>query len=108
MKGLFLFESAESIELLIRVFWSGRRHDADTIHDTVYVRIDAYIGHIIEDREDDLRGFDPDSWEGLEEYEVIRDDAVIFSSETQSCRMDMARLIAKKIHILEISFEFLY
>ena len=108
VEGLFLFLSEDEIDCSVGLLGRFGFHDSYTIHDTMDMGIDPNVGHIIEDRENYLRSFDTNSWKSLEEFEIIGNDTIIFPCEPYSCREDIARLIAKKIHIFKILLERFY
>lgn len=107
VKWFLLFQSEYPVYLSVRLLRCSRLYDTDTVHDAVDMGIDTDIGHIIEHWEDDFRCLDPDTRECLEECEVIRDRSLIFFCESYPRGEDVSRFISEKIHISEISFEFI-
>ena len=95
------------IEFPICLLWSVGIDDSESIHHTVDMRIDADIGHIIEDGEDDFGGFDADTWERLDQFQIIRDFSLIFSCEYRASLFDKPRFVPEEVHILEVFLDIL-
>ncbi len=95
--NFFLFLSHERVKRTICLFWCLRVDDPDPIHYTMNMCIDADIRRIIEDREDDFRGLDTDSWKCLQKYEIIRNHSIILRRENRTRFLDKAGLIVIKI-----------
>lgn len=105
MKYPFFFSGQYRFNSCIGLFWGVGFHDSYTIHHTMDVCVDTHIGHVVEDREDDFGCLDANTWKSLQECEIIRDDSILFFRETNSSCLDIARLIAEEVHILQISLD---
>jgi hypothetical protein len=68
----------------------------------MYVRIDTDIWHIIEYSEDDFRCFDTNTWESLNQFEIVWNFSLILFSEYRTSLFDKSGLITKKIHISKV------
>lgn len=94
----FLFLSHKCVKRTIRLLRCLRIDDPDPIHYTMNMCIDADIRRIIEDREDDLRGLDTDSWKCLQKYEIIRNNSIILHRKYRTRFFDKSGFVMIKIH----------
>lgn len=106
MQYAFLFQRKNLLDFPIGLFWSPSRYNSDTIHDSVNMRVDTNVRHIIENREDDLCCFYSYSWESLNQCEIIRNNSRVFLGQDCSRLFDKARFVSIEIYIFEIFFHF--
>lgn len=79
----------------------------DTIHNSVHVGIYSDIWSIIEHREHDFCGLDPDPGKRLEQFQIIGDDATEFALEFCARITNESCLVPVKIHRRNHTFHLL-
>ncbi len=107
MKYLFGSSIKYAIYLPICLFGSFCIYDTETIHHTMYMRIDSDIWHIVEYGEDDFCSLDPYAWEGLDQFQIIWDISSILYGEYRPCFFYIPGFVAKKVHIFQMFFDIL-
>lgn len=85
------------LDPLVGLLWSLGPTKSEPIADSVDMCIDADVGEIIEMREDDFGGFDPDSWELHHLRERTWDETLMFFSEYRCTLEDIGTLVVIKI-----------
>lgn len=100
-----------SIEYLIQfsvcLFGSFCIHDTESIHHAVNMCIDSDIGHIIEDGEDYFCGFDTNTWECLDQFQIIWDFSLVLGCEYHPSFFYKSRLVSEKVHIPQMLLDIL-
>lgn len=87
------------IEFFVGLFGSFCVYDSKTVHHSVDMCIDPDIGHIIEDGEDYFCGFDTNTWECLDQFQIIWNFSLVLGCEYHPSFFDESRFVAKKTHI---------